>query len=189
MLNAVFVRHFPGTGANGAARAVGYAKATQRECRYYGLPKFIVLSGVRASRCCVCTKLCGGGTSECLADVYAEAYINENGNLVVNLTKSSPLLQAELLRAAATGTVLYNVVRYDLKTLNEIYTQLTMCLYEAPYFSVVLSETNNTVNVYTDQAVEACEAYVSSITDVFAVTIIEEENVFSDCAYVRAGDR
>ncbi len=127
-------------------------------------------------------------TGSALAAVYAGAYIDASGNLVVNITDTSENVRKELQTATKDVQIQYRLVKYNLETLNEIYGILSSRLGEAPYFQVVLSETNNTVEVYTEQETNSCIDYISSIADISAVTVIQEKNEFADCATACAGD-
>ena len=126
--------------------------------------------------------------SRTLAGMDAGAYIDEPGNLVANITDTSAPVREELQTATEDPQIQYRLVQHNLQMLNEIYMVLSSYLGEAPYFEVVLSETNNTVEVYTDQNPDLCMEYIANIADVSAVTVIQENNTFEDCATVCAGD-
>ena len=111
--------------------------------------------------------------SRTLAEMYAGAYIDELGNLVVNITDTSAPVREELQTATEDPQIQYRLVQHNLQMLNEIYMVLSSYLGEAPYFEVVLSETNNTVEVYTDQNPDLCMEYIANIADVSAVTVIQ----------------
>ena len=123
-----------------------------------------------------------------LRDTYAGAFINEAGVLVVNVTDVSEEIQNELQTATADAPIQYQLVENNLNTLNSTYFELSSRLGTAPYFEVVLSETNNTVEVYTEDEIELCQGYIADIVDISTVTIFQKENTFEDCATARMGD-
>lgn len=123
-----------------------------------------------------------------LRDTYAGAFINEAGFLVVNVTDVSEEIQNELQTATADAPIQYQLVENSLNTLNSTYFELSARLGAAPYFEVVLSETNNTVEVYTEDEIELCQGYIADIVDISTVTIFHKANTFEDCATARAGD-
>lgn len=123
-----------------------------------------------------------------LRDTYAGAFINEAGFLVVNVTDVSEEIQNELQTATADASIQYQLVENNLNTLNSTYVELSSRLGAAPYFEVVLSETNNTVEVYTEDEIELCQGYIADIVDISTVTIYQKANTFEDCATAHMGD-
>lgn len=115
-----------------------------------------------------------------LATAYAGAYINDAGTLVINVTDDSAIVQQEIQQATGNASVQYQLVANNLDTLQAVNSDLVGHLREAPYFKVVLSETHNEVEVYTEEDAEACMDYVRTITDASVVTVIEEANAFTD---------
>lgn len=123
-----------------------------------------------------------------LCEAYGGAYLDEDGNLVVNLTDASAAVRSELSQASQSNTIKYNVVSNSLEVLNAAYSKLITRLETAPYFKVVLSETKNTVEVYTDHDLNVCAAYVAELVDMSLITLIPEDDAFTDCALLHAGD-
>lgn len=112
--------------------------------------------------------------------VYAGAYINDEGNLIVNITDTSDEIQDELAQATDNAPIAYQIVEKSLAELQEAYGILSAHLTEAPYFEVVLSETKNTVEVYTEEDINICTAYVEKLVNLSAVEIIPKKNQFTD---------
>lgn len=123
-----------------------------------------------------------------LCAAYGGAYLDEDGNLVVNVTDACAAIQSELSKASQSNTVKYNVVSNSLEVLDAAYSKLIARLGSAPYFKVILSETKNTVEVYTDGDLNACAAYVAELVDMSFITLIQEDDAFTDCALLHAGD-
>lgn len=117
-----------------------------------------------------------------LAAVYAGAYLNDAGDLTVNLTADSEAIQAELARATDNAPIAYQIVEKSLAELREVCGILSAHLTDAPYFEVVLSETKNTVEVYTEADIAVCTSYIASLTDVSSVEIHVKPNQIADCA-------
>ena len=112
--------------------------------------------------------------------VYAGAYINDEGNLIVNITDTSDEIQDELAQATDNAPIAYQIVEKSLAELQEVYGILSAHLTEAPYFEAVLSETKNTVEVYTEEDINICTAYVEKLVNLSAVEIIPKKNQFTD---------
>ena len=122
-----------------------------------------------------------------LSTVYAGAYINDEGNLTVNITEISEKIQDELAQATDCAPIEYKLVEKNLSELQEAYEILSAHLTEAPYFEVVLSETKNIVEVYTEEDIEACTNYIESLVDLSRVEISSKANQISNCTKVYAG--
>ena len=127
-------------------------------------------------------------TSTGLREVYGGAYIDEAGALVVNVTDDSAVIQSELIQACKSDAIKYKIVANRLIDLTAAYTELISHLGDAPYFKVVLSETKNTIEVYTNQDIATCADYVTELVDGSLVTLFREAETFTDCAILRAGD-
>ncbi len=128
----------------------------------------------------------------CTADlsaVYAGAYINDEGNLIVNITDVSKEIQDELAQATNNAPIEYQIVEKSLAELQEVYGILSAHLTEAPYFEVVLSETKNTVAVYTESDIKACTDYIENLVNLSAVEVISKKNQVTDCAKVYSGQK
>lgn len=122
-----------------------------------------------------------------LSDSYAGAYIDESGDLIVNVIDDSTEIYTEIIDASRDSSVKYRKVKNSLETLNSAYTELCCYLGKAPYYRVLLSETNNTIIVYTESE-EQCKEFVKeAFEDVSIITIIAETNGIKDCASVYAG--
>lgn len=124
-----------------------------------------------------------------LAAVYAGAYINDEGNLIVNITDASKEIQEELVLATDNAPIEYKIVEKNLSELQEVYGILSAHLTEAPYFEVVLSETKNIVEVYTENDINICSAYIKNLVNLSEVEIISKKNQFTDCAKVYSGQK
>lgn len=66
--------------------------------------------------------------SRTLAEMYAGAYIDELGNLVVNITDTSAPVREELQTATEDPQIQYRLVQHNLQMLNEIYMVLSSYL-------------------------------------------------------------
>ncbi len=124
-----------------------------------------------------------------LSTVYAGAYINDDGILTVNITETSKDIQDELAQATDNAPVQYKIVEKNLAELQEVYGILSAHLTEAPYFEVVLSETKNIVEVYTEESIDVCTDYIGSFGNLSCVEIISKQNQITDCAKVYAGQK
>ena len=111
-----------------------------------------------------------------LSTVYAGAYINDDGILTVNITETSKDIQDELAQATDNAPVQYKIVEKNLAELQEVYGILSAHLTEAPYFEVVLSETKNIVEVYTEESIDVCTDYIGSFGNLSCVEIISKSN-------------
>lgn len=124
-----------------------------------------------------------------LSAVYAGAYINDAGNLIVNITDTTEEIQSELAQATDNAPIEYQIVEKSLAELQEVYGILSAHLTEAPYFEVVLSETKNIVEVYTEDDINTCTTYIEDLVNLSAVEIISKKNKLTDCAKVYSGQK
>lgn len=126
--------------------------------------------------------------AEGLAQVYAGAYINDEGYLVVNVTDDSEEIKKQVTECAKDDTVTCKKVKYSYNELQTVYTELSSKLSEAPYYSVVLMEKENKVYVSSEN-MEQCKNYLKELNvDFEMLTVFEGENQIIDCATVKCGE-